>query len=656
MEMNRYLIALGIWDFARSPENNNPRVENSVESIVGEVSKYGYERLLSTVSSNPSRVDLAHFEAYCRRRAAEIKERSGLLIVYVSSHGEAHEGSHYIYLSDHHRDWYSSTTIETAVLASLLARAQFEAVLLIVDTCAAGAATSSIIQRIADVVEDSGTRMAVIATAGRIQTSDAGVFSNALMKSLATAQTALKCGGPSAEYISLEGLVSLVNQALPARTDDIVKQRVRLLTLSDGVLPFFPRLNSGVAVVARAPVAFAPNHAAASNVASFETWLSSSEPAVRDVLTALAFTRGQGLPFDDILPAVAAAIRNRAYSDRDIEQVLMAASGYVKAREILGRTVYTLAHAQHADYLRQQVDTPCTHRSIATALAALSTDLKWAHPYVRRHLGEHQSLGSIASAPAASDSRLQLKDGEPRERFVRRRLPRSATLGLSLAAGCIIGAAGATGLIARSQPKWMSAILCEETRVDPACDPQVVHQIQSDAEKYRRQLERCRDPNECAEPGAVRDCESARERCVAQLLNCKTSTATNLVKPAPAPPPQNSETAVTSLGAVDVDTPIALSETIFAPGQTIKLRLLPAPRDGSATITWVAIAQGVPQPPRVIGTGSHLPWKPPATWLDSSCRRHGQPEIHVEVWAESAQAGHAKSVHLMLQCPFPVLD
>ena len=75
---------------------------------------------------------------------------------------------------------------------------------------------------------------------------------------------------------------------------------------------------------------------------------------VRDLLSALAWAEGEGMPRYDVWPAVARAISGRTYSDEDISNVLNRAGWYINAAAEDGQTVYRLYHRVWADLLRRR--------------------------------------------------------------------------------------------------------------------------------------------------------------------------------------------------------------------------------------------------------------------------------------------------------------
>jgi hypothetical protein len=427
---------MGVWHFPHAPDHDVPEVERAVNDFAVAAQGFGYARVLAELSGNPSRADLGAIESLRCSRANQ--SSADVLILYLSSHGAEENGRHYILLSDYGRGPRSQTCVETSDLAYWLASAGFQAVLLIIDACFAGSATTSVVREVARVVERAGSQMAVITTASSISDSQAGAFVDALKTSFALAETSYKCGGPGAEYLSLEGLVSLTNQHL---SKCHAPQTVRLLTLSESVLPFFPySSSSGSAAAASSDVGTQP--APTSDIPSFETWLrrqGDRERTIRDVLTAVSLGEGDGFPFDDIMPAVTSAISGHLYTDQDIDAALKLAIRYLQVNHSHGRATYQLAYPIHVAYLQSNIDVRLAQQAITEELGRLSPDLKWAHPYTRKHIHDHAAKAAQSALQVARAAERRSNTNEhpaSRGRF------RVAANGLSAAALMVVTGIG----------------------------------------------------------------------------------------------------------------------------------------------------------------------------------------------------------------------
>jgi WD40 repeat protein len=123
---------------------------------------------------------------------------------------------------------------------------------------------------------------------------------------------------------------------------------------------------------------------------------------IRDVLLALAFAQGSGLPWETIWPDVIRAITRRRVTTEEMELALDRAGAFIIEDNEAGRSVYRLFHEALADYLREPYKNHLAriHRAIAEALVesvAREGEVRaWplAHPYLRRHLIRHAALGA----------------------------------------------------------------------------------------------------------------------------------------------------------------------------------------------------------------------------------------------------------------------
>jgi WD40 repeat protein/uncharacterized caspase-like protein len=122
---------------------------------------------------------------------------------------------------------------------------------------------------------------------------------------------------------------------------------------------------------------------------------------VRDLLGALAWTEGAGLP-RQLWPTVANAVASAGsvYHDRDIGWLLEHAGGYIIEALEDDRAVYRLYHQEFADHFRRERDAQETQSAISRALLthvprASSGRRNWsgAAPYLLTHLAAHAAAG-----------------------------------------------------------------------------------------------------------------------------------------------------------------------------------------------------------------------------------------------------------------------
>jgi hypothetical protein len=141
-----------------------------------------------------------------------------------------------------------------------------------------------------------------------------------------------------------------------------------------------------------------------SSGGAFDEYLARfghEEQMVRDLLLALSYGEGQGLPRGDIWMAVARAVSGRSYGTRAINRVLTLAASYIVEEIEQGLSVYRLYHRALADHLRVGADDLSAHKAIARELRLLVAEipetpgLRWlsAPAYIKRHLATHAAAG-----------------------------------------------------------------------------------------------------------------------------------------------------------------------------------------------------------------------------------------------------------------------
>lgn len=125
------------------------------------------------------------------------------------------------------------------------------------------------------------------------------------------------------------------------------------------------------------------------------------EPLVRDLLAALAYAEGQGLPRGKIWIAVARAVSGGRYGSQDVNRVLTLAASYIVEEIEQDLSVYRLYHRQLAEHLQLGGNPSAVHKKITRELRLLvaeppeSPGMGWlaAPRYIKRHLATHAAIG-----------------------------------------------------------------------------------------------------------------------------------------------------------------------------------------------------------------------------------------------------------------------
>jgi WD40 repeat protein len=145
-----------------------------------------------------------------------------------------------------------------------------------------------------------------------------------------------------------------------------------------------------------------PRDAEAAMWADLESRLGAGGASrARALLLPLAYAQGAGMPWEDMWPALAAALApGSRYSDEDIRWLRSEAGGYIKEGVEADRSTYRLFHQALSEHLRGGRDEAADHAAIAETLvqrvpAGPSDRRDWssAHPYIRTHLATHAARG-----------------------------------------------------------------------------------------------------------------------------------------------------------------------------------------------------------------------------------------------------------------------
>ncbi|HUP61614.1 MAG TPA: caspase family protein [Thermoanaerobaculia bacterium] len=132
---------------------------------------------------------------------------------------------------------------------------------------------------------------------------------------------------------------------------------------------------------------------------------------VRDVLRALAYARGRGLPWERTWDAVASAIAGKPCGRSDVEEVRRSAAAYIRQDTEGGVSVYRLFHQTFAEYLQDPEQQEEIERRFVEGLRASAAN--WLHetrPYLRSYLAVHAAAAGILPQLTADPSFLAFAD------------------------------------------------------------------------------------------------------------------------------------------------------------------------------------------------------------------------------------------------------
>jgi WD40 repeat protein len=126
----------------------------------------------------------------------------------------------------------------------------------------------------------------------------------------------------------------------------------------------------------------------------------------RDLLTAVAYAEGDGLPANEVWATLASALAGRPYRVSDVGDVISSASAYLieaTAKDSSGATTrYRLFHEALAEHLRSSRQESAGQRLVAESLLGIipgttngARDWSRADPYIANHLASHAAAGGL---------------------------------------------------------------------------------------------------------------------------------------------------------------------------------------------------------------------------------------------------------------------
>lgn len=240
-EERRFFIALGSGRYRDLPEGDQlPRVAADISEMACLFEGFGYQAVLAGLgqydSADQVKQKLSHWS-----KDVELSPND-VVALYFAGHGvTVGRDRHYLFCWDSQEDDLAATALATEDLARILCRRQLRHLLLILDTCAAGAGSADAMSFALQAVAyrqsggDVSTGLWFLASARRKDTADDGAFVDCLRASIATATERT---GQRQRYVDLSTLVGAVNE----RFESVhAGQRAELAGgLVTGLAPFIP--------------------------------------------------------------------------------------------------------------------------------------------------------------------------------------------------------------------------------------------------------------------------------------------------------------------------------------------------------------------------------------------------------------------------------
>jgi WD40 repeat protein len=153
---------------------------------------------------------------------------------------------------------------------------------------------------------------------------------------------------------------------------------------------------------------------------------------VTELLQALAYAQGQGLP-RGLWPVFANAISGRQeYAAGDVAGIMEAAAAYIVESQETGRSVYALFHEMFAEYLRSRNEAQEAHGRITAALLGEARGHGWreAHCYSLAYLPIHAAAaGKLDELVEDVEFLIAARPGHLRRVVAQCSTPRTVRLG-----------------------------------------------------------------------------------------------------------------------------------------------------------------------------------------------------------------------------------
>ncbi|MFI6049017.1 caspase family protein [Streptomyces violascens] len=238
-EPRRFVIAAGTGSYSQPGIEDLPGVEGDVELMASLFASLGYERVLRDRSRNPTARELVSgLEEWL---GSTDRRPDDIVVLYYAGHGvRASGGRHYLLCTDSAENRLVSTAIRTDDLALMFADDAVRArVLIVLDTCYAGAGTTDIAM-VANQLAAGRTTAAgnlwLLAGARARDEAGEGVLTGALTGTLAAPRA-----GAHQQYIDLSEITERVNEHF--REHHPYQHASCTSVDTAGVPPFFPNRN-----------------------------------------------------------------------------------------------------------------------------------------------------------------------------------------------------------------------------------------------------------------------------------------------------------------------------------------------------------------------------------------------------------------------------
>ena len=237
----RFLIAAGTAKYENLPEERQlPSVEDDLHRIVELFQcKLGYERVLAGLGENPPHTYFSEkLSGWLKDRERKASDR---IVFYYSGHGVVEGSEHYLMMTDSKESNLAGTAFLTADLGRMLNGTPIRHMIVILDTCHAGAGGGDFgviaHKYVSSLRANYATSCGFYALAAARPKEEAreGAFSAAFVRAVQDPPS--ECGGDGQEYLSsYEHLVEAINKDFEAQS---LIQRASVNSLAVQSAPLF---------------------------------------------------------------------------------------------------------------------------------------------------------------------------------------------------------------------------------------------------------------------------------------------------------------------------------------------------------------------------------------------------------------------------------
>ncbi|MFI5588378.1 caspase family protein [Amycolatopsis sp. NPDC051758] len=226
----KFLITIGVSTYRDSQISDLPGAAKDAERVRRLLVPMGYEVVLSDLSAESARNVPVAVERWAVKEKLSAQD---VVVVYFAGHGVAEEDRHYLQFSDT-EDGLASTALASEELARPLMRSQVGHLLVMLDTCYAGAGTNDVARLAGGLIRSQPTAAGrwMLAAARGKQTARDTAFVDALTATLAHPQA-----GARQEFLSVREVTTRINAYF--KDNALVQRASHSVVDSDGQVSFF---------------------------------------------------------------------------------------------------------------------------------------------------------------------------------------------------------------------------------------------------------------------------------------------------------------------------------------------------------------------------------------------------------------------------------